>query len=68
MRVLFLVTKKRIGNRTVFLCDICGLGYADRVTAQECEDYCRAHKGSCSAEISAKAVYLPGAPTLPDRK
>ena len=33
MRVLFLVTKKTIGNRTVFLCDICGLGYADRVTA-----------------------------------
>ncbi len=45
-----------------------GLGYADRATAQECEDYCRAHNGSCSAEISAKAVYLPGAPTLPDQK
>ena len=56
-----MVTKKTIGNRTVFLCDICGLGYANRATAQECEDYCRAHHGSCSAEISSKAVYLPGA-------
>ena len=63
--VLLLVTQKRVGNRTVFLCDICGLGYADRKTAQECEDYCRAHAGSCSAEISKKAVYLPGAPILP---
>jgi hypothetical protein len=64
--VLLLVTEKKIGNKTVYLCDICGLGYADRKTAQECEDYCRAHAGSCSAEISKKAVYLPGAPSLPE--
>jgi hypothetical protein len=64
----FLVTEKKIGNKTVFLCDICGLGYADRATAQECEDYCRAHRGSCSAAISKKAVYLPGAPTLPEKE
>jgi hypothetical protein len=63
-----LVTEKKIGNKAVFLCDICGLGYADRKTAQECEDYCRAHVGSCSAEISKKAVYLPGAPSLPEKR
>ncbi len=66
--LLFLVTEKKIKNKTVFLCDICGLGYADRSTAQECEDYCRAHEGSCSAEISKKAVYLPNAPTLPEKE
>ena len=54
-----MVSEKKIGNKTVYLCDICGLGYADRKTAQQCEDYCRAHPGSCSAEISQKAVYLP---------
>jgi hypothetical protein len=43
-------------------------GYADRKTAHECEDYCRAHAGLCSAEISQKAVYLPGAPSLPREK
>jgi hypothetical protein len=32
------------------------------------EDYCRAHPGACSAEISAKAVYVPGAPMLPKKK
>ena len=63
-----MVIKKMIRNRTVFLCDICGLGYADRTTAQEYEDYCRAHAGSCSAEISKKAVYLPGAPSLPEKE
>lgn len=66
--MLFLVTKKKTGNKTIFLCDICGLGYADRATAQECEDYCRAHKDSCNAEISKKAVYLPGAPILPEKE
>ncbi len=63
-----MVTEKKVGGRTVFLCDICGLGYADRKTAQECEDYCRAHPGECSAEISKKAVYTPGAPMLPKKK
>jgi hypothetical protein len=61
-----LVTEKKIGIKTVFLCDICGLGYAKKSIAQECEDYCRAHAGFCSAEISKKAVYLPGAPSLPE--
>ena len=63
-----MVTEKRIGDKTVFLCDICGLGYSDWKTAQDCEDYCRAHAGSCSAEISKKAVYLPNAPMLPEKE
>ena len=53
-----MVSEKKVGDKTVFLCDICGLGYADRQTAQECEDYCRAHQGSCSAEISALCCLL----------
>ena len=60
-----MVTEKKIGDKTVFLCDICGLGYSDRKTAQECEEYCRAHPGSCSVEISQKAVYLPETPSAP---
>ncbi len=59
-----MVSEKKIGAKSVFLCDICGLGYVDRKTAQECEDYCRTHHDSCSAEISAKAVFVPGAPML----
>jgi hypothetical protein len=64
-----MVSEKRVGDKTVFLCDICGLGYEDRKTAQDCEDYCRAHHGSCSAEISAKAIWSPDAPVvLPKKK
>jgi hypothetical protein len=55
-----MVTKKIIDKKTVFLCDICGVGYADKKNAQECEDYCRAHPGSCNPEISKKGVYFPG--------
>jgi hypothetical protein len=65
--LISLVSEKKVGDTTVFLCGICGLGYEDRKTAQECEDYCRSHHGSCSAEISAKAVYAPGAPMLPKK-
>jgi hypothetical protein len=59
-----MVSEKTVRDSTVFLCDICCLGYADRKTAQECEDYYRAHPGSCSAEISAKVVFVPGVPML----
>ena len=54
-----MVSEKKVNNKTVFLCDICGLGYADKKTAQDCEDYCKAHPGSCSAKIADKAVYFP---------
>jgi hypothetical protein len=54
-----LVTEKKIGNKTVFLCDICGLGYSKKYITKDCEDYCKAHPGSCSVEITKKAVYFP---------
>ena len=60
-----MVTEKKIGNKKVFLCDICGLGYSEKNIAQDCEDYCKAHAGSCSVEITKKAVYFPDIPILP---
>jgi hypothetical protein len=63
-----LVTEKKIGDRTVFLCDICGFGYSDKKTAQDCEDYFKAHPGSFSVEISEKAVYFPELPYVPKKK
>lgn len=44
------------GRPEILLCEECGLGYADRVTAEACEAYCRTHQ-SCSLEITAKAVH-----------
>jgi hypothetical protein len=57
--MLLLVTEKMIENKTVFLCDICGLGYSEENVAQDCEDYCKTHVGSCSVKITKKAAYLP---------
>jgi hypothetical protein len=62
-----LVTEKKVGDRTVFLCDICGLGYPVKKTAQDCEDYCKAHPSSCSLKISKKAVYFPELPSAPEK-
>jgi len=39
----------------LFLSEECGLGYADRETAQKCEDWCR-KTGTCSLDITRKAV------------
>ena len=42
----------------VYYCPVCGYGYADAKTAQECEAYCTTHN-SCSLEITAKAIKTP---------
>ena len=43
---------------TVYYCEVCGYGYADRKTAQECQEYCTSHS-SCSLEITAKGIRKP---------
>lgn len=62
MRKLFMVTEKKVDGRTIFVCDICGLGYLDKETAQKCEDWCGKNPGTCNLQISQKAVYSPDAP------
>jgi len=66
--MLLLVTEKMIENKTVFLCDICGLGYSEENVAQDCEDYCKTHVGTCSVEITKKVVYFPNVPALTKKK
>ena len=58
-----MVIEREHEGRTMFLCDICNVGYADRETAQECEDYCRTHN-SCSIKITKEAVYHPEESTI----
>ncbi len=53
-----MVWVKNVGMKAVYVCDECGLGYADAKTALLCEQFCKGHK-SCSSEISKKAVYRP---------
>lgn len=63
-----MVSEKKIENKAIFLCEICGLGYSNKKTAQECEDYCKDHPGSCKAEITDKAVYFPDIPISLSKK
>jgi hypothetical protein len=53
-----MVTEKTIAGNRMFLCEVCGFGYLDKETAQKCEDWCR-KTGTCSLEITKKAVYFP---------
>lgn len=57
-----MVTKKLVNGKVVFICDICGLGYLDKGTAQKCEDWCGKNPETCNLQISMKAVYSPDVP------
>jgi len=53
-----LVKREKIGDKILFLCEMCGLGYLDEETARKCEEWCK-RTGTCSVEITKKAVYFP---------
>ncbi len=53
-----MVTEKTLDGKTLCVCDICGFGYFDVETARACEDWCR-KTGTCSLEITKKAVLVP---------
>jgi hypothetical protein len=53
-----VVKEIEVDSKAVFLCEICGLGYKERRTAEECEEWCR-RTNSCSIEITKKAIYFP---------
>jgi len=57
----YMVREKALGNQTIFVCEVCGLGYVDKETAQECEAWCK-RTGTCNIEITKKAIYVPGLP------
>ncbi len=42
----------------VYYCPVCGYGYADKRTAEECREYC-SKNSSCSLEITRKAIRKP---------
>ncbi len=50
-----MVNEIRFDGRKAFSCDECGLAYADKQTAEMCENYCRAHK-ACDPVIAARAI------------
>ncbi|MEM3383539.1 MAG: hypothetical protein QW698_05805 [Nitrososphaerales archaeon] len=53
-----MVRVKKLSDKIVYLCGICGLGYSDQETAKKCEEWCK-KTGTCSIEITKKAIYFP---------
>lgn len=39
----------------LYKCDVCGLHYNERGTAEECEEFCREHN-ACNPDLIAQAV------------
>ena len=64
----FMVKEKLFEGKTVFICEICGLGYLEKEYAQKCEDWCGKNPGTCNFKISQKAVYSAGMPLFPTGK
>ncbi|MBS7632718.1 hypothetical protein KEJ15_03735 [Candidatus Bathyarchaeota archaeon] len=36
-----MVREKKLDDKTVYLCGVCGLGYPDWETARKCEEWCK---------------------------
>ena len=53
-----MVWLKNLSGRKVFVCDSCGLGYADAKIALSCERHCKESR-SCELDIAKKAIYRP---------
>jgi len=53
-----MVSEFKRKGEAVFVCEFCGFGYSDLDTAERCEEYCDTH-GSCSLDITKKAIYKP---------
>jgi rubrerythrin len=45
-------------QKIVYVCEICGFGYADETTAKSCESYCKTHE-SPSPQTTRRAVLRP---------
>jgi hypothetical protein len=56
--VFGLVKQLKLDSTVVHVRESCDLGYEDRETAERCEDFCT-RTGTCSVEITRKAVYVP---------
>jgi hypothetical protein len=62
LKAILVVKEKEIDDKTLFVCVVCGLGYLDKKTADQCEEWCK-KTGTCNVDITKKAVYLPGLPS-----
>jgi hypothetical protein len=59
-----MVNELKRTSGTIFMCELCGFGYRDLETAEQCEQYCYMH-GHTSAAVARKAVHKPRGRVIP---
>lgn len=52
-----MVKEVKQNNRTVYVCEACGLAYEEKEWAEKCQQWCDRHN-SCNLEITQHAVLL----------
>ncbi len=50
-----MVKKETWKGKDIFTCESCHFGYATKLLAEQCEQFCQKHH-SCSLEITQQAV------------
>jgi len=59
-----MVDKIRKKGETIYICELCGFGYEQLETAEQCEEHCDLH-GSYSPEIHKQATSKPTVRLMP---
>lgn len=50
-----MVKEQKRNNQPAYTCEICGLSYADKKIAEQCQAWCSAHS-SCNLDIIKHAL------------
>lgn len=53
-----MVSEKNKDGKDYFVCDECGLAYAEKEKAEQCEAWCNKNSGSCNPEVVEFSVKI----------
>ena len=53
-----MVKEIKLGEKTRYICEECGLAYEEKEWAEKCQSWCETHEGSCNIEYISHSVPL----------
>ncbi len=56
-----MVKKVKKNDEVLYVCEVCGLAYAEKKWAEKCQEWCQQHQ-SCNLEIIQHSVLLDEIP------
>ncbi|MEK6942214.1 MAG: hypothetical protein AABW85_05140 [archaeon] len=51
-----MAREQKLKGKIIFRCNVCGLKYGERKTAELCEKFCSKHPNLCDPKIAEKAI------------